>query len=115
MLRWVMIKHLKEYENKTKELLNNKKAKDWVKIKNIHLEEIGFFQHERLVHMFITLFFGLLFFLSVSFTMMIPNYVFLACDVIFLGLIIAYVIHYFRLENGVQRLYRLNTEIEKKI
>lgn len=109
-----MTKSLKEYQSKIREMLDSKKARDWVKVKNIHLEEIGFYQHERLIHLWVTLFCGLIFFLSVSFTLMIPNYIFLAVDAIFLVLVTTYIVHYFKLENGVQRLYKLNREIEGK-
>lgn len=83
--------------------------------KNIDLNElktkIYFFQHERLIHLIVTLFYAmlLLFFLvliSLSYVFIIPAFIL----TIF---VICYIVHYFFLENGVQYLYVLYDNIKK--
>lgn len=100
-----MKKYLYEYINY---VINNKNK--------INLEDmlikINFFQHERLIHLIITLFYVimfLIFLISVSI-----SYIFIIPAFILLIFVIFYIIHYFRLENGVQSLYFLYDEIKNK-
>lgn len=67
--------------------------------------QIAFFSHERLVHLLVTLFFGLFTLLSAALCLVRCSPAALALSAAFLVLLIPYVIHYYRLENGVQRLY----------
>lgn len=73
---------------------------------------IEFFQHERLVHLIVTMTFALLTVISLglafSVLYMLPLFV------LFLALEIPYVFHYYKLENGVQKLQRLYREAERK-
>ena len=77
--------------------------------KNIDLNElktkIYFFQHERLIHLIVTLFYAmlLLFFL----VLISLSYVFIFPAFILTIFVICYIVHYFFLENGVQYLYVL--------
>ena len=67
---------------------------------------IQFFQHERLIHLIVTALFALLTILSLFASLLLPKQpVLLALDVLFLVLLIPYIFHYYRLENGVQKLY----------
>ena len=76
------------------------------------LTKISFFQHERLIHLLVTLFYALftIFFMaliSVSWIFIIPTvplFVFL----------ILYILHYFKLENRVQYLYKLYDNLISK-
>lgn len=96
-----MTKYIKEYIKEveklkgpiSKEELNNLKTK------------IEFFQHERLIHLLITLFFALL---SIVFLLLInTNIIFIVLLLISLVLDIFYILHYFFLENSVQYLYKI--------
>lgn len=70
------------------------------------LIQIQFFQHERLIHLIVTALFALLTILSLFVSLLLPKQpVLLALDVLFLVLLIPYIFHYYRLENGVQKLY----------
>ncbi len=95
-------------------LKKNAKGYDWKALLQLHRVRIGFFQHERLIHLLITLFFGFVFLLLVlvNLAVTVPGMFLLAP--ILLALTLAYVWHYFELENGVQKLYRLDEEIQKK-
>ena len=65
------------------------------------LIQIQFFQHERLIHLIVTALFALLTILSLFASLLLPKQpVLLALDIL-----IPYIFHYYRLENGVQKLY----------
>lgn len=100
-----MKKYLYEYINY---VINNKNKIDLEDM----LIKINFFQHERLIHLIITLFYVIMFLIflilvSISYIFIIPSFILLI-------FVIFYIIHYFRLENGVQSLYFLYDEINKK-
>lgn len=69
-----------------------------------HLIKINFFQHERLIHLLVTLFYGLFLFLSVIISLKV--WLFLIILYLALIVLIFYVRHYFFLENHVQYLYK---------
>ncbi len=71
------------------------------------LIQIQFFQHERLIHLIVTVLFALLTILSIFASMVIPDQpALLLLDLLFLVLLVPYIFHYYRLENGVQTLYK---------
>lgn len=78
-----------------------------------HLVQIQFFSHERLIHLLVTITFALLtfgtfFLLILSFS---PG---LICLLVALFiLLIPYIMHYYLLENGVQKMYRQYDELLK--
>lgn len=114
-----MKKKLLNYTNRIDRLLKSESQDtDWNAIREDHLIQIGFFQHERLVHLIVTVSFGL-------FLALIANLLFAADDfytflgVLILFLLIAvtlvfYIFHYFSLENNVQKLYDQYDEILRK-
>lgn len=97
-----MRKYLNDYIKETDSKINKKEVTK--ELIEIHLRKIKFFQHERLVHLFVALFYALfvLSFLVVS----MFNPLFLVVFYILLVFLIFYVRHYFFLENGVQYLYK---------
>lgn len=82
------------------------------KIKKEHLVKINFFQHERLVHLIVTLSFSILVFLSVY--MIKYHFAFIFVNIILLICLTFYIIHYYYLENGVQCLYKLYDKMNRK-
>ena len=76
-----------------------------------HQIKIKFFQHERLIHLLVTLFYGL--FLLISTIISIKTPLFLIILYIILIILIFYVRHYFFLENKVQYLYKQYDEMLK--
>ena len=76
-----------------------------------HQIKIKFFQHERLIHLLVTLFYGL--FLLISTIISIKTPLFLIILYIILIILIFYVRHYFFLENKVQYLYQQYDEMIK--
>jgi len=75
-----------------------------------HLKQIGFLQHERLVHLMVMLFviFAVLFFFSLF--LLLKNILFLVLFGILLILTLFYVFHYFKLENTVMEWYFVYNE-----
>lgn len=88
---------------------------DWNELRQFHESRIGFFQHERLIHLLVMLFFGLVFFFAAIFTLFLASLELLALSVILLVTLIFYIRHYFILENGVQKLYQLDEKIERRL
>ena len=69
-----------------------------------HLVKISFFQHERLIHLLVTLFYVVF---VISFGIFSCYFwPFSIIEIIFIIFLAFYVVHYFRLENGVQYLYK---------
>lgn len=98
-----MKEYLYNYIEEIDNLLNeNNKIKD-EDIKK-HLVKIGFFQHERLIHLYVTFFYAIVFLIFAALGLV--HYIFYIITFILLIFLIFYVIHYFRLENGVQYLYK---------
>lgn len=87
---------------------------DWEEIKEIHLTQIGFFQHERLIHLLVTLAFAIMT-VGTIFTLIITEYMYLLVLAgLFFVLLIPYVFHYYTLENEIQKMYGQYDEIVKR-
>ena len=82
--------------------------------KEIHSlwEWILFFQHERLIHLLVTLLFACLTFLSFSVFLITNSLPVIVLFVLFLVLLVPYIFHYYHLENGVQQLYELYDQLK---
>ena len=98
-----MKKYLYDYIDEIDNLLNdNKKIKEDV-MEN-HLIKISFFQHERLIHLLVTLFYALFVFIFTALGFIHSIFFFVAAALLIF--LLFYIVHYFRLENGVQYLYK---------
>lgn len=97
-----MKEYLYNYIKEIDSLLETNKINDDI-IKN-HLIKISFFQHERLIHLLVTLFYAIVF-LIFGFLGTI-HIMFYGIALILLIFLLFYIVHYFRLENGVQYLYK---------
>ncbi|MCI7323403.1 MAG: hypothetical protein MR508_08940 [Lachnospiraceae bacterium] len=78
---------------------------NWQELLNEHLVQIGFFQHERLVHLLVTLAFALFAIMTIFVTMFSPTPGLFALTILFLVLLIPYIQHYYLLENETQKMY----------
>jgi len=93
---------------------------DWEKIRREHLVQVGFFQHERLIHLIVTVIFAVLtvMCMCMSFTLMAfgaeggPAWLLIVGA--FMVLLIPYVRHYYILENEVQKMYAQYDRIVEK-
>lgn len=88
---------------------------DWDAVIKEHLIQISFFQHERLIHLIVTVTFALLEVIVialsvVSFTIGVGLLAFML-----LILLIPYIRHYYILENEVQKMYgQYDRMVEKR-
>ena len=95
-------------------LLTQQSPEDWEKSAREHLVQISFFQHERLIHLLVTLAFALMT-VGTVITIVVTGYMYLIpLFALFLVLLVPYVWHYFVLENGVQEMYRQYDEMVEK-
>lgn len=106
-----MKKQLFAYIEKSQQWL--KSGKDLESLKESMKMNIGFFQHERLVHLIVTMTFAVMTVLSLA--MATQQLYFLPLFLLFLALAVPYVFHYYHLENGVQKLQRIYRELEEKL
>ena len=79
-----------------------------------HDKQISRIQHERLAHLITMLFVCLFFLLAFGFTMVHFALPYLLLTGLLLVLSVAYILHYYRLENSVQRWYVLSNKIRLK-
>ena len=70
-----------------------------------HLVQIGFFAHERLIHLIVTVTFAILCLMSMAMTVISFSISSFLLTIIFLVMMIPYIRHYYLLENSVQRMY----------
>ena len=110
-----MEKKLKEYEKYIAAAVKrDMSAAEKAKLAEIHCETVANFQHERLIHLIITLFFAALTIIAVvatAFELSCIGFMVEVVPVYLLTLILVilsffYVKHYYFLENHIQMLYK---------
>ena len=84
---------------------DNLSVEETIVYKEKLLTQISFFQHERLVHLIVTVTFALLSILGMILIIMLPNVGTACLEALLVILLIPYIRHYYILENGVQKLY----------
>ena len=115
-----MEKRILNYRKYIDELLLKDNA-DWRHIREEHLTQIAFFQHERLIHLIVTVIFAVLTMLAMcmSFLLMAIEAEgaigWLGVVFVFMILLVPYVRHYYILENEVQKMYGQYDAIVAKI
>lgn len=117
-----MEKKLKDYISYIEALLTEPEAEDAKEAKRQRADrkkackdmliQIGFFQHERLVHLIVTVTFSLLTVGTLIACLFIQQLALYCLTILFLVLLIPYIRHYYILENGVQKLYCLYEEMK---
>lgn len=83
-------------------------------LKDELLTEISFWQHERLIHLLVTILFALLTMAVFMVLLFYRELSMLILLVALLSLMIPYIRHYYILENGVQTLYTFYEELAKR-
>ncbi|MBR6964986.1 hypothetical protein IKH83_01585 [Candidatus Saccharibacteria bacterium] len=115
-----MEKELKKYEKFIEKAVREKHSPlEWSKLAEIHQETVANFQHERLIHLIITLFFAMLSLVAISisawvFTTIAFSFCLLPIYLVALILVILtgfYVKHYYFLENHIQKLYKYTEKL----
>ena len=99
-----MKERILNYVQETDKIIENSEKITKDKL-DYHLIQIKQFQHERLIHLIVTVFVGIIAILFLLFGLLEENSGLL---IAFLGLIclfIPYILHYYLLENNVQKMY----------
>jgi len=79
-----------------------------------HRQQIGFMQHERLVHLLVMALTILVFLFSCAVLYILQSAAAALLWIILLVLSVFYVRHYYFLENTIQRWYRLSNSLEEE-
>jgi fatty acid desaturase len=107
---------LKTYITHIEKLIHDRPGgTDWAAVKSDLLVQIGFFQHERLIHLLVTLAFALLMVIFLALMLLTAIWLLAVVFALVFVLLIFYFAHYYRLENGVQKLYSLYDKINEII
>ena len=102
----IMKERILNYRNRIDNLISmNSEETDWDRVIEEHLIQIGFFQHERLIHWLVTMLFALLTFMAVGVYLITGAVYVQALIGILLVLLIPYIMHYYLLENETQKMY----------
>ena len=102
-----MGKKIREYRNRTDRILDEEQMsrEEWEALLLYHLQQIAFFQHERLVHLIVTMTAAILAVLTTGFAMITGSLPATAAALLLIALFIPYILHYRLLENEVQKMY----------
>lgn len=110
-----MGKKLKSYILELQKLLDSKDSiKDVEAFKKELLVEIQFWQHERLIHLLVTILFALLTMSLIIVSFFYASIPMLLLMLMLLVLLVPYIRHYYILENGVQKLYTFYEEVTRR-
>lgn len=90
-------------------------ADELKKIRSEMLVQIGFMQHERLIHLIVTVLFAILLFVSLGIAVSAAIPAFLLLTLLILVLLVPYIAHYYFLENSVQKLYDIYNAVTERI
>ena len=86
-------------------LAQSPQGTDWDAVLQEHLTQISFFQHERLIHLIVTVTFALLTVIALAIYCIACYMPMLPLIILLLVLLIPYIGHYYTLENEVQKMY----------
>ena len=104
---------MKRHERYVKEMLEKNLSREaLLALLEYHDKQIQWMQHERLIHLIVMLFVCLFFLLSFGFTIVNLSLPYICLSALLMVLSVAYIVHYYRLENGVQRWYMLSNQIK---
>ena len=97
-----MAKRIRRYITYIDELLKRNDV-DFAREAERHLTQVGFFMHERLIHLIVLVLFAVL--TVATCITFVDNISLLILAVAFMVLLVPYIMHYHLLENSVQYMY----------
>lgn len=97
--------YIKTYMRSVEEALENENT-DFSALKREHLRQIEFIQHERLVHLMVTIMCCILLFMGLGIFFISGLTAVMAVNLLLLILVFSYLLYYFFIENSTQKLYR---------
>ena len=96
-------------------LLASDEERDWERETALHLNQIRFFAHERLVHLLVFILVALCTVMCILAYVISEILMLLPLIVMLFVLLIPYCMHYYLLENSVQRMYQQYDEMVGKM
>lgn len=109
-----MKKYMSEYIKSSEIFIADRETKSPDEISAFLKEfeiKISYFQHERLIHLIVTVLFALLEVISMyAFIMTFNKGIGILC-LMFMVLLIPYIMHYYFLENSVQKMYVMRDQL----
>lgn len=107
---------MKKHERYIREILENNPGKEQVReLLAYHDKQIQWMQHERLAHLMVMLFVCFFTLLIFGFAVTKTSTPSIMLALVFLVLSLAYIVHYYRLENGVQKWYDIANDIRQRL
>jgi hypothetical protein len=111
-----MIDYIKRHERYVTEILATNPGEDALgELLAYHDKQISWMQQERLAHLITMMFVCLFFLLALGYTLLNPALPGILLTALLLALSAGYLLHYYRLENSVQRWYSLSDRIRKSL
>ena len=109
-----MTKQIKAYLALLEQFFSVEREKDeLLKMRGELLQRIEFYQHERLIHLIVTMSFAVFFLIALALTLTVGGWGAITLTILFLGLLVPYIKHYYFLENSVQKMYTFYYNVEK--
>lgn len=109
-----MTKQIREYLAVLEQFFSvEHSAEENLKMRSELLQRIAYYQHERLIHLIVTMSFGIFFMISLAIFLMKGGIGLLLLTALFLVLLVPYIKHYYFLENSVQKMYLFYYKIEQ--
>ncbi len=96
-------------------LLEASSETDWEQVLSEHLVQVGFFQHERFVHLLVTVTFALMEMISLGIFLLTNQISVVLLCLAVLILLVPYIWHYYLLENEVQKMYTQYDKMLEKV
>ncbi|MBQ3783275.1 MAG: hypothetical protein II838_07530 [Lachnospiraceae bacterium] len=111
-----MKKRILEYRERIDKLLEQEDENiDYDEVLKEHLTQIAFFQHERLIHLIVTVTFAIMTVMALGILLITGLIEVIGLIVLLLILLIPYVMHYYLLENETQKMYNQYDTLLTKI
>lgn len=109
-----MTKQIREYLEMLERFFREDHSEaELVKLRAELLQRIAFYSHERLVHLIITMSFAVFFLLALLMCLLVRNAGLAVLALLLLAMLVAYIKHYYFLENSVQKMYLYYYKTEK--
>ncbi len=110
-----MTKYIKEYMATVQKFIDSELGSaDASRIMEFLKEfelKISYFQHERFIHLIVTVLFAILEIMSLYACLFMPVLATAVFTGLFLILLVPYIMHYYFLENSVQEMYKMRDKI----
>ena len=90
-------------------------VENWEELLEEHIHQLEWFQHERIVHMFVMLTFAIMTVATIITELVTEFYPLLAAIFLFMVLLVPYIKHYYLMENKCQEMLKQYDEIWKKV